>query len=415
MRLRNRSWWASKACILLAGLVIAIQPLSSAKAEDIGKPDIKIGNLAPYSGPASAYSAFAKTEAAYMRMLNEKGGINGRKIQFISYDDAYSPAKAVEQARKLVEQDEVLAIFQAVGTPSNSAIMKYMNIKKVPQLLAATGASKFGDPRNFPWTMGFSTSVYRIESAIYARYILANYPGGKVAVLFPNDDYGRDIYGGFKDALGDKARTTIIAEASYDSSEPTIDSQISKLKASGADIFVNFSTPRFGALAIRKVAELGWKPVHFINTTASSISTVFKPAGLENATGLITAQSIKEPGDPRYADDPGVKEYLDFMKQYNPDGDIANGQNAYGFLAAQVLQKVLEQCGADLSRDNIMKQAANLKGLKFGLLFDGITVNTSPTNYFPITQMQLIRFNGTSFDKIGPIMSETVMLPDAHD
>jgi len=202
--------------------------------------------------------------------------------------------------------------------------------------------------------MGFSTSVYRIESAIYAKYILANYPDGKVAVLFPNDDYGRDIYSGFKDALGAKARTTIIAEASYDSSEPTIDSQIGKLKASGADIFVNFSTPRFGALAIRKVAELGWKPVHFINTTASSISTVFKPAGLENATGLITAQSIKEPGDPRYADDPGVKEYLDFMKQYNPDGEIANGQNAYGFLAAQVLQKVLEQCGADLSRDNIM-------------------------------------------------------------
>ena len=413
MRLRNRSWRTSHACAVLAGIAIVAQMLSSANAAD--KSDIKIGNLAPYSGPASAYSAFAKTEAAYMRMLNDRGGINGRKIQFISYDDAYSPAKAVEQARKLVEQDEVLAVFQAVGTPSNAAIMKYMNIQKVPQLLAATGASKFGDPRNFPWTMGFSTSVYRIESAIYAKYILANYPAGKVAVLFPNDDYGRDIYGGFKDALGAKAKTTIVAEASYDSSEPTVDSQISKLKASGADIFVNFSTPRFGALAIRKVAELGWKPVHFINTTASSISTVFKPAGLDNATGLITAQSIKEPGDPRYADDPGVKEYLDFMKQYNPEGDIANGQNAYGFLAAQVLQKVLEQCGADLSRENIMKQAANLNDVKFGLLFDGISINTSPTNYFPITQMQLIRFNGTSFDKIGPVMSETGTLPEAHD
>jgi branched-chain amino acid transport system substrate-binding protein len=289
-----------------------------------------------------------------------------------------------------------------------------MNAKKVPQLFSATGATKFADPKNFPWTMGFSTSVYRIESAIYAKYILANYPEGKVAVLFPNDDYGRDIYGGFKDALGAKAMTTIVADASYDSAEPTIDSQIGKLKASGADIFVNFSTPRFGALAIRRVAELGWKPVHFINTTAAAISN-FKPVGLENAIGLFTATSMKEANDPRYSDDPGVREYLDFMKRYNPEGDIANGQNAYGFLAAQVLQKVLEQCGDDVSRDNIMKQAANLKELKFGLLFDGVTVNTSLTNYFPITQMQMLRFNGTSYDKVGPIMSETVMLPETRD
>ncbi len=403
--LRALILWTSVSAAAIAG-----QAQFTAKAQE--KPDIKIGNLAPYSGPASSYSAFAKTEAAYMRMVNEKGGINGRKIQFISYDDAYSPAKAVEQARKLVEQDEVLAIFQSVGTPPNSAIMKYMNAKKVPQLLVASGASKFGDPKRFPWTMGFSTSVYRVEATIYARYIMANHPDGKIAVLFPNDDYGRDIYQGFKDALADKAKTLIVSEASYDSSEPTIDSQISKLRASGADIFMNFSTPRFGALAIRKVAELGWKPVHFINTTASSIPTVFKPAGLENAVGLMTAQSIKEPGDPRYANDPGVKEYLDFMDKYNPEGDKSNGQNAYGFLAAQVLQKVLEQCGDDLSRENIMKQAANLKDLKFGLLFDGISINTSPTNYFPITQMQLIRFNGESFDKIGPVMSETVTLSD---
>ncbi|MET4799157.1 ABC transporter substrate-binding protein [Bradyrhizobium sp. LB11.1] len=414
MRTLNGSWPASCACILLAGAVLAIASPLPVHSE-AAKADIKIGNIAPYSGPASAYSAFAKTEAAYMKMLNDKGGINGRKIQFISYDDAYSPPKAVEQARKLVEQDEVVAIFQAVGTPSNAAMMKYMNIKKVPQLFSATGATKFADPKNFPWTMGFSPSVYRIEAAIYAKYILANYPEGKVGVLFPNDDYGRDIYGGFKDALGDKAKTKIIAEASYDSTEPTIDSQISKLKASGADIFVNFSTPRFGALAIRKVAELGWKPVHFINTTASSISTVFKPAGLENAVGVMTAQAIKEPNDPRYVDDPGVKEYLDFMKRYNPEGDVANAQNAYGFLASQVLHKVLEQCGEDVSRDNIMKQATNLKEVKFGLLFEGISINTSPTNYFPITQMQLLRFNGESFDKVGPIMSETVMVPETRD
>ncbi|QIO31790.1 ABC transporter substrate-binding protein [Bradyrhizobium sp. 1(2017)] len=413
MRTCNGSRLTPHACILLAGIALAVQSPIPARA-DAAKGDIKIGNIAPYSGPASAYSAFAKTEAAYMKMLNDKGGINGRKIQFISYDDAYSPPKAVEQARRLVEQDEVLAIFQAVGTPSNAAMMKYMNARKVPQLFSATGATKFGDPKNFPWTMGFSTSVYRIESAIYAKYILANYPEGKVAVLFPNDDYGRDIYGGFKDALGARAKTTIVAEVSYDSTEPTIDSQIGKLKASGADIFVNFSTPRFGALAIRKVAELGWKPVHFINTTAAAISN-FKPAGLENAIGLFTATSMKEANDPRYADDPGVREYLEFMKRYNPEGDIANGQNAYGFLAAQVLQKVLEQCGDDLSRDNIMKQAANLKALKFGLLFDGITVNTSPTNYFPITQMQMLRFNGTSYDRVGPIMSETVMQPEVRD
>ncbi|WP_406677315.1 ABC transporter substrate-binding protein [Rhodopseudomonas infernalis] len=400
-------------CALMAGVVLATA--STMATAQTAKPDIKLGNIAPYSGPASAYSAFAKTEAAYFRMVNEQGGINGRKVQFLSYDDAYSPAKAVEQARKLVEQDEVIAIFQAVGTPSNAAIMKYMNIKKVPQLLSATGASKFGDPKNFPWTMGFSTSVYRIESAIYARHIMANYPDGKVAVLYPNDDYGRDIYGGFKDALGAKAKTVIIAEAAYDSSDPTIDSQISKLKASGADIFVNFSTPRFGALAIRRVAELGWKPVHFINTTAASIATVFKPAGLDNSTGLITATSIKEPLDPRYADDPGVQEYLTFMKTYNPEGDVANGQNAYGFLASQVMHKVIEQCGDDVSRANIMKQAANLKGLKFGLLFDGITVNTSPDNYFPITQMQLLRFNGKTFDKVGPVMTETVLQPASQD
>ncbi|MCG6204866.1 ABC transporter substrate-binding protein [Rhodopseudomonas sp. HC1] len=413
MRLREMPRLRPMICALMAGVVLATA--STMATAQTAKPDIKLGNIAPYSGPASAYSAFAKTEAAYFRMVNEQGGINGRKVQFLSYDDAYSPAKAVEQARKLVEQDEVIAIFQAVGTPSNAAIMKYMNIKKVPQLLSATGASKFGDPKNFPWTMGFSTSVYRIESAIYARHIMANYPDGKVAVLYPNDDYGRDIYGGFKDALGAKAKTVIIAEAAYDSSDPTIDSQISKLKASGADIFVNFSTPRFGALAIRRVAELGWKPVHFINTTAASIATVFKPAGLDNSTGLITATSIKEPLDPRYADDPGVQEYLTFMKTYNPEGDVANGQNAYGFLASQVMHKVIEQCGDDVSRANIMKQAANLKGLKFGLLFDGITVNTSPDNYFPITQMQLLRFNGKTFDKVGPVMTETVLQPASQD
>lgn len=415
-QLAGRTRRAIFQALLAVGIAMPVALASTASAQaqsQAAAPEtIKIGNLAPYSGPASSYSAFAKTQAAYMRMLNEKGGINGRKIEFISYDDAYSPPKAVEQARKLVEQDNVLAIFQSVGTPPNAAIMKYMNAKKVPQLLIASGATKFGDPKRYPWTMGFSTSVYRVESAIYAKHILATKPDAKIAVLFANDDYGRDIYQGFKDALGDKAKTMIVAEAPYDTSEPTVDSQMSKLKASGADVFVNFSTPRFGALAIRKAAELGWKPVHYINTTAASIPTVFKPAGIENAIGLISAQSIKEPADPKYANDPGVKEYLDFMDKHHPEGDKTNGHNAYGFLAAQVLQKVLEQCGNDLSRENVMKQAANLKDLKFGMLFDGISINTSPTNYFPITQMQLIRFNGTGFDSIGPVMTEKVVVGD---
>ena len=374
-----------------------------------GQVDIKIGNLAPYSGPASAYSAFAKTEAAYMRMLNDRGGINGRKIQFISYDNTYSPAKAVEQARKLVEQDEVLAIFQAVGTPSNAAIMKYMNIKKVPQLLAATGASKFGDPKNFP---GRSDSRPR-STGSRARSTPNTFwrISRKVAVLFPNDDYGRDIYGGsrarWRQGQDHDRRGSLLRQFRAD--HRFADRQAEGIRRRHLRQLLD---PRFGALAIRKVPELGVKPVHFINTTAASISTVLKPAGIEKSTGLITATSIKEPTDPKYVDDPGVQEYLAFMKQYNPDGETANGQNAYGFLASQVLHKVLEQCGDDLSRENIMKQAANLKDLKFGLLFDGILVNTSPTNYFPITQMQMLRFNGTSFDKIGPVMSETVMVPN---
>lgn len=404
----RRAAWRGLAALLLAlggGTGAWAQPARGASAGDL-----KIGNLAPYSGPASSYSSFAKVQAAYFRRLNEQGGIQGRKVQFLSYDDAYSPPKAVEQARKLVEDDEVLAIFQSVGTPPNAAIMKYMNAKKVPQLFAATGATKFGDPKGFPWTIGFSTSVYRIESSIYAQYLLEHRPNAKVALLYANDDYGKDIAKGFKDALGAQAARMLVAEATYDNADPTLDSQIVQLQASGADVFVDFTTPRFASLAIRKVAQLGWKPLHILNTTGAGIASVFQPAGIENAIGIVTANSIKEPNDPRWRDDPGVKEYLDFMARYYPEGDRFNGQHAYGYLAAQVLHQVLVQCGSDFSRENLMRQATHLKDQSFGLLFPGIKVNTSPVNYFPITQMQLLRFDGKGWEPIGPVRSGAVPL-----
>lgn len=363
---------ASLARLLRIGalsLAAIAAPVALAQSSGAASNEILIGNIAPYSGPASAYSAFAKVQAAYFRRLNSEGGVNGRTIRFLSYDDAYSPPKTVEQARKLVEDDGVLAIFQSVGTPPNSAIMKYMNAKKVPQLFASTGATKFGDHERYPWTMGFSSSVYRVESAIYARYIQAELPNAKVALLYPNDDYGKDIAKGFKDALGSEASRVIVAEATYDNGDPTLDSQIVGLQASGADVFVDFTTPRFAALAIRKVAQIGWKPVHILNTTGASIASVFRPAGIENAVGIISANSIKEPTDPRWRDNPAVKEYLGFMDKWHPEGDKENSHNAYAYLSAQVLQKVLEQAGSDVSRENLMRQAANLKDVEFGLLY----------------------------------------------
>lgn len=396
---------------LLLGAAICSLAALPVRAEQ--KAPIRIGNLAPYSGPASAYSAFAKTQAAYFRMVNAKGGVNGRQVEFISYDDAYSPPKAVEQARKLVEQDGVLAIVQAVGTPPNSAIMKYMNAKKTPQLFAASGATRFGDYRNYPWTMGLSTSVYHVEAAIYADYIRKAFPNARVAVLYPNDDYGKDIFEGLHKALGKDFDKYVVAVATYDNSEPTIDSQMTRLKASGANVFVNFSTPRFAAQAIKKAAELGWRPdLQIVNTTGASIPMVFEPAGIDNAKGIVTATSLKEPNDPRFANDPDVKEYRAFMKEWYPEGDARNNQNAYGYMCIKLVHKVLEMAGEDLSRENLMKQATSLKDVTPGLLLDGIVVNTSPTNYFPITQMQLMKFNGVSFDPIGAVQQHQVKLYD---
>jgi branched-chain amino acid transport system substrate-binding protein len=394
--------------VLIASVAIVAATASGAAAQkkyDPGASDteIRIGNIVPYSGPASAYGTVGKSEAAYFRMINDQGGINGRKIIFISYDDAYSPPKTVEQARKLVEGDEVLLIVSSLGTASNSAIQKYMNAKKVPQLFVATGATKWGDPKNFPWTMGYQPN-YQSEGRIYAKYILAHHATGKIAVLFQNDDYGKDVLKGLKDGLGDKAGM-IAAEAPYEVSDPTVDSQVVRLKASGADVFVNIATPKFAAQAIKKVAELGWKPVHIVNNVAASIGSVLRPAGLENSKGILSTAYFKDQTDPALANDPGVKEWTAFMDKYLPEGDKANNSNVTGFTIAQLLTKVLAACGDDLTRANVMKQAANLKNVELGMLLPGITVNTSPTDYFPLKELQMRRFNGEGWENFGPIIS----------
>lgn len=379
----------------------------TAWAGDEAPTELKIGNLAPYSGPASAYSLFAKVEAAYFRMVNEQGGINGRPIRFISYDDAYSPPKSVEMARKLVENDDVLMIFHSVGTPTNVAIMKYMNAKKVPQLFAGSGVSKLADPENFPWTMGFATSAYRLEAAIYAKYLLENRPDARIAVLYQNDDLGKDLLGGLHEGLGDKADEMIVAEASYELTDPLITSQITSLKHSGADTLLSFSTPRFSAMAIRQVAEFGWKPLQIVSTSGSSITSVMKVAGIENAMGVMSANSLKDPADPRWNDDPGMRRFIAFMDKYDPEGS-KDYYTAVGYIAAQALQHVLEKSGDDLSRSNIMKQAASIEDLQLDMLLPGISVSTSATNFNPISHMQLQRFNGEGWDPVGDVMSASL-------
>jgi branched-chain amino acid transport system substrate-binding protein len=392
-----------RLAIVALGATIAAGPVAAQKY-DPGATDseIKIGNIMPYSGPASAYGTIGKTIAAYFAMVNAEGGINGRKINFISYDDGYSPPKAVEQARKLVESDEVLFIAQPLGTASNSAIQKYMNSKKVPQLFVATGATKFGDPKHFPWTMSWNPS-YQSEGRIYARYILEKYPAGKLAVLYQNDDFGKDLLQGLKDGLNSKAGM-IVAEAPYETSAPTIDSQIVQLKASGADIFLNVATPKFAAQAIRKVAELGWKPVHFLANVSISLGAVLQPAGLDNSKDIFSTGYLKEPSDETWKDDPGMKKWIAFMDKYYPDGDKASSFTSYGYSAAQVIVQVLQQCGNELTRENVMKQAASLKDLKPDLFLPGITINTGPSDYFPIEQMQMMKFDGKHWEFFGPII-----------
>jgi branched-chain amino acid transport system substrate-binding protein len=379
------------------------------KKYDTGASDteIKIGNIMPYSGPASAYATIGKTEAAYFNKLNSEGGINGRKIKFISYDDAYSPPKTVEQARKLVESDEVLLIFNSLGTPPNSAIHKYMNGKKVPQLFVATGATKWNDPKDFPWTMGWQPN-YQSETRIYAKYILKNMPNAKIAVLYQNDDYGKDYLQGLLDGLGSKAKTMIVAEESYETSEPTIDSHIVKLKASGADVFVNISTPKFAAQAIKKIAEIGWKPTHFLNNVSASIGSVIKPAGFDNAQGIISSAYLKDPTDPQWKDDAGMKGWNTFLDKYYPEANRADASVMYGYTVAQTMVHVLKACGDNLTRANVMKQAASMKNLELGGLLPGVKISTSASDFAPLSQLQLESFKGDTWHRFGEIISADV-------
>jgi branched-chain amino acid transport system substrate-binding protein len=366
--------------------------------------EIKIGQTQPYSGPASAYGTIGKAEVAYIKMINEQGGINGRKVNLISLDDGYSPPRTVEQIRRLVEEEEVLFTFQTLGTPPNTAIQKYMNAKKVPQLFVATGATKWGDPQHFPWTMGWQPT-YQHESHIYARYLLQNKPNAKVGILYQNDDYGKDYVKGFKDGLGDKAAKMIVAEVSYEVTDPSVDTQIVSLQGSGADVFFNVTTPKFAAQAIRKAYDTGWRPLHLINNVSISIAAVLQPAGLEKAVSLISIAFYRDPTDPAWKDDKAVKDYYAFMKKYYPDGNPDDALNAYGYSVAQTLVQTLKQCGDNLTRDNVMREAANLKDLELPMLLPGIKLNTSPTDFYPIEQVQLIRFDGKSWVRFGELMS----------
>jgi branched-chain amino acid transport system substrate-binding protein len=395
-----------------AALAIAALTSSGALAQkkyDTGATDteIKIGNIMPYSGPASSYGVIGRTETAYFNKINAEGGINGRKINFISYDDGYSPPKTVEQARRLVESDEVLLIFNSLGTPPNSAIQKYMNTKKVPQLFVATGATKWNDPKEFPWTMGWQPS-YQSETQIYAKYILTNVPNAKIAVLYQNDDYGKDYLKGLKDGLGAKAASMIVAEQSYETTQPTIDSEIVKLKSSGADVFVNITIPKFAAQAIKKSAEIEWKPLHFLNSVSSSIGATIKPAGFDAAQNIISSAYIKDPTDPQWKDDPGMKAFNGFLDKYYPDANRNDAFVVYGYTVAQSMVHVLKQCGDNLTRENVMKQAASIKGLELGGLLPGITIKTSATDFAPIEQLRLQKLQGETWHLFGDIISAEV-------
>ncbi len=389
-------------------LVLAGSPAFAEKKYDTGATDteIKIGQTVPFSGPASAYASIGKTEAAYFKMINELGGINGRKINLIQYDDGYSPPKAVEFVRKLVEEDGVLFTFQVIGTASNAAVQKYLNTKKVPQLLAATGASRFTDPKTSPWTIGFNPN-YQSEGRIYAKYILDNYPNAKIGVLYQNDDLGRDYIIGLKAGLGAKAATMIVGEASYELTDPTVDSQIIQLKSRGADLLYDASTPKFAAQAIKKLAELDWKPVHIIDINAAPVQSTLKPAGLDISKGVISTNYGKDPADPQWKDDAGLKAFTTFMEKYYPEGDKLSTINTYGYSNAELLVYILKQCGDDLTRENVMKQTTSLKNFVGSLSLPGMKTNTSPTDYRINKQMQMMKFNGERYELFGPIIEDS--------
>jgi branched-chain amino acid transport system substrate-binding protein len=395
----------ARVAFLAIALTLAF-PVAAQKKYDPGASDseIKIGNTNPYSGPASAYGTIGKTIAAYFKMVNEQGGINGRKVNFISYDDGYSPPKTVEMARKLVEQDQVLFLFQTLGTPPNTAIHKYMNMRKVPQMHVATGATKWNDAKNFPWTMGWQPN-YQDEAKVYAQYIMKEKPSAKIGILYQNDDYGKDYLKGLKDGLGAKAKSMIVAEVSYEVADPTVDSQIVQLQASGADVFFNITTPKFAAQAIRKAYDIGWKPLHFLNNVSTQVGSVLKPAGLEKSVGLISTAYLKDPTDTQWANDAAIKKWEAFMKKYYPEGSLIDNSNVYGYTVAATLHQVLKQCGDNLTRENVMRQAASMKGFAIDTLLPGVTISTSSQDFAPIQSVQLMRFNGTAWERFGEVLS----------
>jgi ABC-type branched-subunit amino acid transport system substrate-binding protein len=391
-----------------AALALCLGVATTASAEgtyDPGASDeaIRIGNTNPYSGPASAYGMIGQTIGAYFDKVNAEGGINGRQIEFISLDDGYNPAKTVEQTRRLVEQEEVLVVFQGLGTPSNSAVHRYFNQKKVPQLYVATGASKWNDPETYPWTMGWQPN-YQTEAQVYARYILENVEEPKIAVLYQNDDYGKDYLQGLRDGLGEQADELIVGEVSYETSDATIDSQVVQLKDTGANVFVNITTPKWASQAIRKIADLGWEPVHLLNNVSNSVSAVLEPAGLDKAVGIISSAYHMGPGDPAWDDDPGMQDFQAFMAEYSPNGDARSTFSVYGYAAAKTLEAVLEAAGDELTRENVMQQAASLDNLEIPVLLPGITITTGPDDFAPIEQLQLERFNGTSWELFGDVI-----------
>jgi branched-chain amino acid transport system substrate-binding protein len=386
---------------LTLGLVSIGGP-ADAQTPGVTATEIKIGNTNPYSGPASAYGTIGKVIGAYFKKVNEEGGVNGRKINYVTYDDGYAPPKTVEMVRRLVEQDQVAFVFQTLGTPTNSAIHKYMNQRKTPHLFVATGATKWGDPKNFPWTMGWQPT-YQTEGHIYAQYVMKNVPDAKIGILYQNDDYGKDYLKGLKDALGDNAKKMIVLEQTYEVTDPTIDSQIVNLKNSGANVFYNVTIPKFAVQAIKKAHDIGWKPLHLLNSVSNSVGVVLKPAGLDAARGLLTVFYIKDPTDPQWKNDQGYKDWLAFMRKYYPEGNVEDGFNVYGYTVAQGLVHVLKQCGNDLSRANVMKQAASIKNLALPMLLPGIKANTGPTDYYPLEQEQLAKFDGERWVLFGEI------------
>ncbi len=397
-----RSYWLAVPAFALA---VGLVPAAAAEKNygpGVSDTEIKLGQTMPYSGPASAYGTIGKAEAAYFAMINDQGGVNGRKITLLSLDDGYSPPKTVEQTRRLVEQEGVLLDFNPLGTPPNTAIQKYLNDKRVPQLFVATGATKWGDPEHFPWTMGWQPT-YQTEGHIFAKYILDHQPGARIGVLYQNDDYGKDYLKGLKDGLGDKAQKMIALETSYEVTDTTIDSQIVSLQSSGADVFYNVTTPKFAAQAIRKTYDIGWKPLHLLNSVSASVSAVLQPAGVEKSIGVLSLLYFKDPTDPQWHQDKGYLDWLAWMKKYYPDGNLDDGFNVYGYTVAQGMVQVLKQCGDQLTRENIMKQAASLD-LHLPMLLPGVTVSTGPTQFFPIREMQLARFDGKIWKLFGEVI-----------